>query len=112
MSDERRQEYRESRQERLYVQIRHAPEDSLAGNTYRCDTADISASGLRIHFDKPLLPGAMLELWVSCKSNGRKYLLTGEVRWSREVGNRFQTGIALRDARNTDYPAWQADFAA
>lgn len=111
-NDERRRSRRQSRNERLLVQIvsaEGAPE--LAGATLPSRTCDVSAGGLGLWLSQPLTPGVRVELWVNVSGVPGKFFLCGEVRWSRQVTPDFLHGIELIPMPGDDLPRWKRCFA-
>ena len=57
---------------------------------------DLAPRGAQVELDHPLAP--TLSYTVALAEGGAARLVTGEVRWVRKVGDRFQHGFALRDS--------------
>ncbi len=57
-------------------------------------TKDISAQGLRLISDKPLLAGYKLEIFIKMSDNGEKIYRKGRVIWSNiSSQNKYQVGV-------------------
>ena len=77
----------------------------------RCRTRDISASGLSITADEPVVEGALLNLRVTVDDSAVHALLA-EVRSSREWEDGFwRIGLAVLDTGDDSLPAWKETVA-
>ncbi len=87
---------------------------NLLGKTLCGSTLDVSASGLRIELNQPIMVDSVLDVWITLKDDPKKYFLTGNVRWvhEMEVGGYFQIGVVLRERSDTitDFANWKAAF--
>lgn len=87
---------------------------NLLGKRISGSTVDISASGLRIELNQQITIDSVLDVWVRLKDSNKKYFLTGNVRWCREIGSKgnYQIGIVLRERSDTvtDLSNWQSEF--
>lgn len=111
MSEERRNHPRETRVERLLIQIAAsdgAPD--LAGATLASRTYDVSASGLAVTLERALPQDSHVELWVRIEGDRGKYFLAGTVRWCRPDGGGFLHGIELEPAAGDDLDRWHDRF--
>ncbi len=113
-NQDRRQHSRQSRDERVVVQIVSSTRDTLPpGTVVRCSTKDVSANGLRIQLDQPVPEGFLLELWVEVSSHPTKFYLAGEVKWCQELdeGKRYLVGVELKETDTEDFKQWQKVLA-
>ena len=113
--ENRRQDARVSLKEALNLKIVFSSENpNLLGKTLCGSTVDVSASGLRIELNQEIQLDSVLDVWVTLKDNDKKYFLTGNVRWCRqmETGVYYQIGVVLRERSDTitDLDTWQASF--
>lgn len=109
-NQDRRQHSRQSRDERVVVQIVSSTRDTLPpGTVVRCSTKDVSANGLRIQLDQSVPEGFLLELWVEVSNHPTKFYLAGEVKWCQELddGKRYLVGVELKEADTEDFKQWQ-----
>jgi Tfp pilus assembly protein PilZ len=113
-NQDRRQHSRQSRDERVVVQIVSSTRDTLPpGTVVRCSTKDVSVSGLRIQLDQPVPEGFLLELWIEVSNHPTKFYLAGEVKWCQELdeGKRYLVGVELKEADTDDFKQWQEVLA-
>ncbi|MYL27534.1 MULTISPECIES: PilZ domain-containing protein [Halomonadaceae] len=77
----------------------------------RCRTRDISASGLSVTADEPVVEGALLNLKVTVDDSAVHSLLI-EVRSCREWADGFwRVGLAVLDTGDDSLPAWKETVA-
>ncbi len=111
--DERRVELRMMAQAAVFVEICAADyETSEAGNISICSSMDISANGLQVRLDQPVLPGTILRLCAEFPDGREPLFLVGEVKWYRPDGEDYLAGFALFDSEQTDILAWKELVAA
>ncbi|MGD2082468.1 MAG: PilZ domain-containing protein [Chromatiales bacterium] len=110
-SKERRDGCRIARREALSVELRVADsEDSASVQVVAAETVDVSVDGLRMILPRPVSPECLFEICVEVKGDPRPFLLTGESRWCRPVGDQglYEAGFRIHDGVGTDYRAWAA----
>ena len=113
-NQDRRQHSRQTRDERVVVQIVSSTRDTLPpGTVVRCSTKDVSANGLRIQLDQSVPEGFLLELWVEVSNHPTKFYLAGEVKWCQELdeGKRYLVGVELKETDTEDFKQWQEVLA-
>ena len=113
-NQDRRQHSRQTRDERVVVQIVSSTRDTLPpGTVVRCSTKDVSANGLRIQVDQSVQEGFLLELWVEVSNHPTKFYLAGEVKWCQELdeGKRYLVGVELKETDTEDFKQWQKVLA-
>ncbi|NCF25733.1 MAG: hypothetical protein GWP69_00030 [Gammaproteobacteria bacterium] len=113
-NQDRRQHSRQTRDERVVVQIVSSTRDTLPpGTVVRCSTKDVSANGLRIQLDQSVQEGFLLELWVEVSNHPTKFYLAGEVKWCQELdeGKRYLVGVELKETDTEDFKQWQKVLA-
>ncbi len=109
-SKEQRQHSRQSRDERVVVQIVSSTRDALApGTVVRCATRDVSSRGMRLQLDQQVPEGSQLELWVEISDHPTKFYLAGEVKWCRELdeGKHYLVGLELTEKDAEHLKQWQ-----
>ena len=83
----------------------------LLGRTLDSSALDVSAGGLRISLNHAIKLDSVLDVWVTLKSQKRKFFLTGNVRWCNESDKPgvYQIGLILRERTDTvsDLRSWQ-----
>lgn len=109
--NERRDNPRLMRDDRLFIQILAASENpELVGNTLSCSALDISRQGIRLGVDHEAPVGSEIELWIDIKGMSDKYFLNGFIKWCYELDSdsaSHELGIELIDKDLTDYAIWQ-----
>ncbi len=111
--DERRHGTRLLRDEQAVVKIIASPETpALVGVSVDCSTVDISADGLRLLLECPVVRGSHLALEVEMSDNRERYFLRGEVAWSRETEATgvFLIGVHLLDDTACQLDRWRGLF--
>jgi len=109
-NQDRRQHTRQTRDERVVVQIVSSTRDTLPpGTVVRCSTKDVSANGIRVQLDQPVPEGFLLELWVEVSNHPTKFYLAGEVKWCQELDDakRYLVGVELKEGETEDFKQWQ-----
>ena len=112
---EQRKHSRQSRGERVVVQIMSSAHETLApGTVVRCSTKDVSSQGIRLQLDHQLPEGLKLELWVEVASQPTKFHLAGEVKWCEALdeGERFMVGLELTEKDAEELDRWQEALQA
>ncbi|TQV84479.1 PilZ domain-containing protein [Aliikangiella coralliicola] len=114
MSIEQRKHHRQTREEKIFIEVLSASDNGADDNVMlECTTRDISESGLKIQSQYPFIISSILELLINFESGGYKFLLTGEVKWFEEVpGGEYLAGFELIDAEHSDFLVWQNMFTA
>ncbi len=112
MTTEKRKQTRHDRQERIFIEVLAASSESAQDNiVLECTTKDISVDGLKIHAKHPFISDSILELLISFESGGYKFLLTGLVKWSEQLGNEeYLAGFELVEAEHSDFVVWRNMF--
>lgn len=112
MNVDNRKHQRQQREEKIFIELLSASDDSSNDNVLiECTTRDISPGGLKVHSNTPFIKNSVLELLINFESGGYKFLLTAEVMWSDSTGNDdFLAGFELLDAEHSDYITWQNMF--
>jgi PilZ domain len=104
---DRRTDARAHRSERLFVQMRVVQAAGIERVTVRCDTADLSRSGLRVQVPTEIPSDAILEIWIKVQGQPNNFYLVGRVRWCTPNAQGAEIGILLQDGPGTDYKAWR-----
>ena len=110
VSKDRRQHVRQSRDERVVIQIVSSTHDTLPpGMVLRCSTKDVSPEGLRIYLGQRVPEGFLLELWVEISNHSSKFFLAGEVKWCQQIegSDRYMVGIQLEEGATEDFKLWR-----
>jgi len=108
--ENRREQYRYIRHDKLFVQILAANEKvDVKSVNVLCHTCDASINGLKVELDIELDTNTRVDLWVEFEGLEGKFYLRGEVCWccqSENASNLYQVGIELENAYATDYDTW------
>lgn len=106
--DERRTKPRLLHNESVSLQLTlPGPEGPGSGRVVTTRTADLSPEGLRVHFSEPVPPDHLFDLVIELKDYNKRFLLTGEVRWCKQIGPQdYEAGIHIQEGEQTDYQYW------
>ncbi len=113
MPEERRTAPRLLRDEKVTVKILAAPTlPELVGKVVECSTVDVSATGLRILLETSVATGSRLGLEVAVPEGDERYLLGGEVMWSRETeaAGTYLIGVHLAGEEPRHLEQWRSRF--
>ncbi len=109
-SENRREQYRYVRHDKLFVQaLASNKKVDVTNVTVFCYSCDASVNGLRVELGVALAINSLVDLWVAFEGVEGKFYLRGHVCWCYEADdtmNLYQTGIELEDAYATDYGVW------
>lgn len=109
MSKELRSESRLIEKFTIFVETYSSPEGDQDPDSIRVTkTIDVSTKGLQIELDTRVPVSSVLQLYIQGSDRSRKFLLTGEVRWTYQAEPyKHFIGFRLLDASHTDNEAWQ-----
>jgi hypothetical protein len=110
-NDELRQEYRINTPLTVFIELMAADMHSPA-TIVISQSVDISANGLRIITDRDLPVGSILSSCVQLDNYEQRFLLSTEVKWSRNHKDEYIIGLALFESEGTDIQAWKEYIAA
>ena len=113
MPEERRNASRLLRDEKVIVKILDAPaRPELIGKVVECSTVDVSATGLRILLETSVATGSRLGLEVTVLESDERYILGGEVMWSRETeaAGIYLIGVHLAGEEPRQLEQWRSRF--
>lgn len=113
MPEERRTAPRLLRDENVVVKILAATaRPELVGTEVECSTVDVSATGLRLLLETPVEAGSQLGLEVELTEHSDRYLLSGEVMWSRETeaAGIYLIGVRLLGEDTPPLQQWRCLF--
>ena len=106
--DNRRRDLRLAGTTTLFVEVRAAcPDGSHPAEILACRGLDLSAGGLQLLLDRPLVVGSILRIGADFGSGTPPLYVVAEVRWSRPAGDAHAAGLALFDSDGTDIVAWK-----
>lgn len=109
---DKRSELRVPHNVRFFVHVHECDSDpDMVGVSIACEAVDFSRHGLQLHSDDRLETGTVLNITIGIGEPFAMYLLRGEIRWARDLGNDTHAmGIMLKDQDGTDFAAWEASF--
>ncbi len=109
---ESRKEPRQLKQEAVFVEVLSTSVNDDGGLVVKCTTHDVSRNGIKVTSNYPISTGVILELLVDFEQDALKFLLTGEVKWCRQIDNEptYQCGFELIPAEHSDIITWQELF--
>ncbi len=109
-----RSELRLGKELAIFVETWSAPDgETEKANIVVSKTIDVSANGLQIVMDKPLVPGSILQVCIEFIGQPPRYHLSGEVKWVANAGREkdYLVGFQLLDSEFTDIEAWKQCIA-
>lgn len=96
---------------RFFVHVHECKDEpELVGVSVACEAVDFSPHGLQFRTDRKLIPKSLLNITIAIAEPFGMYLLLGEIRWVREVEDRYAMGVLLRDEEDTDFAKWESEF--
>ena len=93
----------------IFIEVVSRVRRSESANTIiRCETVDISVSGLRIHIPQLIPQGSQLNIAVPMDNWKENLELVGEAVWVKpvEAGDGFWVGLELRDSSHESMSKW------
>jgi hypothetical protein len=107
-SEDNRSEIRVVSRESLFVQITQSSEKNLIGKTMAGMAVDTSGHGIKFLAEGFIPDGCLLDLWLDNLSRPGKYLLSGDVCWTRKAGKFSRViGVRLQEGLATDIQRWK-----
>ena len=105
---ENRSESRLAREETVFIEVLSSSVNDDNGLVVKCSTCDISRSGIKVTSNYPIAVGAFLELLIDFGDANQKYLLTGEVKWCKQIDSEptYLCGFELLEAEHSDIKLW------
>lgn len=106
-----RSETRFAEEIRFFVQVNECPANQdLVGASVACEAVDFSTHGLQFCADTQLPVESSLDITIGIGQPFAMYLLSGEIRWVRDVKDKWYMGTLLHASESTDYRNWCAHF--
>ena len=93
----------------IFIEVVSRGSRSESANTIiRCETVDISVSGLQIYIPKLIPKGSQLNIAVPMDNWKENLELAGEAVWVKpvEAGDGFWVGLELRDSNQESMKKW------
>jgi hypothetical protein len=106
---ERRKHQRIDVVKAIFIEVIRPGSKRESDNTIlRCETVDISVSGLRIHVSERIPQGSKLNIAVPMEGWKENLELVGEAMWVKPVeqGAGFWVGLELRDSSRESMKQW------
>lgn len=89
---------------------------AFLGKTFPAKSIDISKEGFCLETCRKLVKNSVLDMVINFKEQNRKYVLTGNVRWIKEMDkpDKFRAGIVLRERtdEDCDLNKWRSEFSS
>jgi len=110
--DERREEVRLNIGAEIFLEkVAAEPGDDSSAEVIRCEAVDISANGMQVLVDTPLIAGGIHTLIVEIYRSEATFRLTSEVKWVEESKDGYLMGLALFDSEGTEIVDWKLTMA-
>lgn len=106
--DEKREEARLNVDADIYIEtVSEEPGSDHPAEVVQCDCVDLSANGLQVYVEQPLIQGAIHNLIIDLHKQGENFRLTAEVRWVKPYKSDYLTGLMLYDSDGTEIVDWK-----
>jgi len=97
---------------RVFIEIESPPPGSIGpGKVARCDTLEVSQSGLRVRLTEAVTVGAILQIGIELPGETEPFYLVGQVRWrmqDKENPGSWIAGFEVLNALGSDIAHWEA----
>lgn len=97
---------------RVFIEIESPPPGSIGpGKVARCDTLEVSHSGLRVRLGESVTVGAILQIGIELPGETEPFYLVGQVRWrmqDKENPGSWIAGFEVLNALGSDIAQWEA----
>jgi len=112
MNRERRHHVRLPLESRVFIELESPPPGSIVrGRIARCETLEVSDTGLRVRLGEALTVGAILQIGVELPGKGEPFYLVGQVHWrmrDKEQPELWLAGFEVLNAAGSDVDQWHA----
>lgn len=109
---EHRRFFRLPVESRVFIELESPAPGSLGpGRVARCETLDVSQSGLRVRIGESVTVGAILQIGVELPGKDEPFYLVGQVRWrmrDKDVPGAWIAGYEILNALGSDVDQWHA----
>tara|TARA_R100001039_G_C1793210_1_gene73774 strand:+ start:148 stop:525 length:378 start_codon:yes stop_codon:yes gene_type:complete len=109
---EHRRFFRLPVESRVFIELESPAPGSLGpGRVARCETLDVSQSGLRVRIGEAVTVGAILQIGVELPGKDEPFYLVGQVRWrmrDKDVPGAWVAGYEILNALGSDVEQWNA----
>ena len=110
--NEHRRFFRLPVESRVFIELESPAPGSLGpGRVARCETLDVSQSGLRVRIGEAVTVGAILQIGVELPGKDEPFYLVGQVRWrmrDKDVPGAWVAGYEILNALGSDVEQWNA----
>lgn len=112
-SNDKRQEYRLQGEERVYIALPNADENSETDyQIHICSSVDMSANGFQLLLDQELQLNHYYEICIHLKNPDQQFHLIAQSRWRQLTPNNdYLTGFTICDADERDTADWKGAIA-
>ena len=111
-SREKRRYVRLPLESRIFIELESPPPGSIVrGRIARCETLEVSDSGLRVRVGEALTVGAILQIGVELPGKDEPFYLVGQVRWrmqDTDSRGHWLAGFEVLNAAGSDIDQWHA----
>jgi Tfp pilus assembly protein PilZ len=109
--DNKRQEFRLDNHATVFIEVICAsPDSNEPAEMLISNSVDISANGLQITTDRPLLVNSIHEAGIQIDNNSSRLHLITQVRWVKtapENSDLFKIGLEVLDSEDTSVISWK-----
>ncbi|MEO0436722.1 MAG: PilZ domain-containing protein [Pseudomonadota bacterium] len=109
---DRRRNFRLPIETRVFIELESPPPGSIGpGKIARCETLEVSQSGMRVRLDDSVSVGAILQIGVELPGKDEPFYLVGQVRWrmrDKENTGSWIAGFEVLNSMGSDVSQWEA----
>lgn len=115
---DKRQEHRFESRFAVFIEVFSSVESQTEKSKILiCQTLDVSANGMRIALDEPLVAGSIHQVCIQLNREQQRIFVSAEVKWCADSPEHqgFIIGLEIFESDNTDIQQWKeivADFSA
>ena len=109
---DRRRSFRLPIETRVFIELESPPPGSIGpGKIARCETLEVSQSGMRVRLADSVSVGAILQIGVELPGKDEPFYLVGQVRWrmrDKENAGAWIAGFEVLNSLGSDVAQWEA----
>lgn len=111
-NNEKRQELRLNSQETIFIEV-DTGVDNEPPQIVISNSVDISANGVHLEIDRPLVVGSIHRLCLQLVNPEQRLYVSAKVAWSRRlmVDEGFAIGLNVLESEGTDIQHWKTLIA-
>lgn len=112
-TSERRVEVRLALGAEIYLEkVAAEPGSGEPTEVLRCEALDVSANGLQVLLDSPLMVGAIHTLIVEIYRSEASFKLIAEVKWQKRCAEGYHVGLVLFESEGSAIVDWKLAIAS